>query len=204
MIKALLLIFSSQATWTRIAETPRKWGTTFTVYLLPMVILVCAAEGASLVEWGTMRGRIPALVHFSPAQAAVYAASEFVLALAVVFIGAKLIKALGETFHGRHSFSQSFTVTAYGLSPYFLLRLADAIPHVPPWLTWAVGIILAISILYTGIPIVMRPDPPHALGLYLMSSMFLVFLTGLVRFVTIWYLKGKFAKLDALIANLIQ
>jgi hypothetical protein len=204
MIKALLLIFSSQVTWTRIAEAPRKWSVVLITYLLPLVLIVCAAEGYGLIYFGKQRGQIPKLVHFSISEAAVYEAGQVVLSLLIVFVGARLIKSLGDTFHGRHSFSQAFTVAAYGLGPFFLLHLLDALPNVPPWLPWALGICLSISVLYSGIPIVMKPDPPHALGLYLMSSMFLAILTGLVRFVSAWYLKGKFTKLDAFIAHFVQ
>jgi hypothetical protein len=202
MIKALLLIFSSAATWQRIAETPRKWIVVLVGYLTPMLLLACAAEGYGLVHWGKPRGEFTALTQFSVSQAVVYEVGQFMLSLAIVFIAAALIKSIGETFHGRHNFSQTFTLAAYGLSPIFLLRLLDAFPSVSPWVTWLIGIVLTISILYSGIPLVMRPDPPHALGLYLMSSMFLLMITGLTRFVTIWYLQGKFTKLDGLISHI--
>ena len=202
MIKALLLIFSSAATWQRIAETPRKWGVVLSTYLLPMLLLAGAAEGYGLVHWGNPRAQLTKLTQFSVSQAAVYEAGQLILSLAIVCLVAWLMKSLGETFHGRHNYSQTFTLAAYGLSPIFLLRLLDAFPSVSPWVTWTIGIVLTISILYSGVPLVMRPDPPHALGLYLMSSMFLIMITGLTRFITDWYLKGKFTKLDALISHL--
>ena len=80
---------------------------------------------------------------------------------------------------------------AYGLSPLFLLRLLDAFPSVPPWVPWSIGILLSIGALYHGVPRMMEPDPAHAFGLFLMSSLVLLLVTGLVRFVTWWYLEGK-------------
>ena len=204
MIKALLLIFSAPATWLRISETPRRWAALLLTYVVPMILLVCLAEGYGMVHWGKQQGEIPKLVPFSEKFAIGYEISQFILSLAVVFLAAQLIKSLGGTFHGRHTFNQTFTVAAYGLSPLFLLRLFDAFPSVSPWLTWLVGIVLCISVLYSGIPLVMRPDPPHALGLYLMTSMFLFMITGLLRFVTAWYLMGKFGKLDAFISRFTQ
>ena len=201
MIKALLLIFSSEATWLRIAETPRRWGVLLASYVLPMVLLVCVAEGYGLAHWGKPHGQIVMLKPFSGTFVVVYEVVRLAISLGTVLLAARLIKALAETFHQRHTFSQAFTVAAYGLSPYFLLRLLDAFPGVNPWVTWLIGILLSIAILYSGIPLIMRPDPPHAFGLYLMSSMFLVIITGLLRFVTSWYLMGKFTKLDALIAR---
>ncbi len=71
-----------------------------------------------------------------------------------------------------------------------------------PWVTWTIGIVLSIGVLYQGIPRMMEPDPPHAFGLYLMSAVLLCLITGLERFVTAWYLQGKFVKLDSVISNL--
>jgi hypothetical protein len=51
------------------------------------------------------------------------------------------------------------------------------------------------------LPRVMEPDPPHAFGLYLMSSLLLILITGLARFVTAWYLAGKLARLEGLISG---
>ena len=48
----------------------------------------------------------------------------------------------------------------------------------------------------------LEPDPPHAFGLFLMSSLLMVVVTGLVRFVTWWYLEGKLTKLQALVNDL--
>lgn len=204
MIKALLLIFSAQPTWLRIAQTPRHWGAVLTTYVLPMLLLVHAVEGYGMVHWGKPRGEIAKIKPYSATYATAYEVFQFLLALALVFIVARLIKSLGGTFHGRHTFSQTFTVAAYGLSPYFLLRLLDAFPQVFPWLTWIVGILLSVSVLYSGIPLILRPDPPHALGLYLMTSLFLLMITGLLCFTTTWFLLGKFGKLDAFIANYIH
>jgi len=59
-------------------------------------------------------------------------------------------------------------------------------------------------VLYQGVPRMMEPDPPHAFGLYLMSSLLLLFITGLARFVTAWYLQGKFLTVDAFVTSLAE
>jgi hypothetical protein len=56
--------------------------------------------------------------------------------------------------------------------------------------------------LYHGVPRMMEPDPPHAFGLFLMSSLLLLIVTGLLRFVTWWYLAGKLTKLQAMVTDL--
>jgi hypothetical protein len=201
MIKTLLLICYPIPTWDRIVSAQRKWGRILALHLVPLLIITSALEGYGLVHWGKPRGRAAHLNRFSVPETVVFETGQFLLSLAIVFFAARTIKSLGETFHGRHSFTQTFTVAAYGLSPLFLFRALDAFPFVSPWLTWALGMFFSASLLYHGLPRVMRPDPPHALGLYLMSVLLLVILTGLTAFLTAWFLQGKFTKLDTLIGR---
>jgi len=203
MIKALLLIFEPFATWERIWRARRGLAFVLLVYLLPTLILISVVEGYGLYHWGRPRELGPHRF-YTKGEVIIFEAAQFILFLAVVFIGAKLIKSIGETFHGRHSFTQAFVVTAYGLSPLFLLHLVNALKDVSPWVTWAIGIILCMAVLYQGVPRMMDPDPAHAFGLYLMSSLLLLFMTGLARFVTAWYLQGKFHTVDAFVTSLAE
>jgi hypothetical protein len=157
------------------------------------------------VRWGRRQEQMDyliALKTFSVGEAVVYEVGHVLLTFFVVFLGAKIIKALGETFHGRHTYTQTFTTVAYGLSPLFLLRLLDAFPSFSPWITWSIGIVLCVSVLYQGVPRMMTPDPPHAFGLYLMSALLLVIITGLARFVTAWYLQGRFKPVEEMVSRL--
>ncbi len=202
MIKALLLIFEPIQSWDRIARAQRSLLFILSFYLIPMLALTAAAEGYGLVHWGKWQTGVVKLKQFPAAETAVYECGQVLISLLVVFIGARIVKSLGETFHGRHSFTQAFTVVAYGLSPLFLFRLMDAWSGVSPWVSWGIGIMLSISVLYQGIPRVMLPDPSHALGLYLMSGLLLAMTTGLARFVTAWYLEGRFEAVEKVIHQL--
>ena len=130
------------------------------------------------------------------------ATAQLLVSLCVVFAGASLLKALGETFHGRHTYHQAFTAVAYGLSPFFLLRLLDVVPGINPWVSWAIGILLSAAVLYHGVPRMMAPDPAHAFGLFLMSMLLLALVTGLVRFVTAAFMQGKFPRLQVIVSDL--
>ncbi len=200
MIKALLLIFIPVPTWEQIAAFQRKTSTVLVTYLLPLLLLSTAAECFGLVHWGKPRGEVGRLIPVTFSEAVVYGVGRILFSIAIVFIMAKMIKSLGETFHGRHSFHQVFKLAAYGMSPLFLLRVLNIFPAVSPWATWAVGLLLCIVILYHGLPIIMQPDPPHAFGLYFMTSLLLTFVTGLTCFLTVWYVRGRFGKLDELIS----
>lgn len=202
MIKALLLIFEPAQAWDRVVKAQRSLAFVFFAYLTPMVLLSAAAEGFGLVRWGRAQKDMAYLKHFTIGEAVVYEVANALLSFVLVLVAAKIIKALGETFHGRHTFTQAFTTVAYGLSPLFLLRVIDALPSPGPWATWAVGIVLCVSVLYQGVPRVMMPDPPHAFGLYFMSSLLLVIITGLARFVTAWYLQGYFKPVEEVVSRL--
>jgi hypothetical protein len=202
MIKALLLLFEPTQAWERVFRARRSLAYVLLIYLMPMVVITTAAEGYGLVHWGHWQKDVDYLKKFTRGEALVYEVAHALLTIGIVFLGAKIIKSLGETFHGRHSFTQAFTTVAYGLSPLFLLRLLDASPSISPWTTWAIGIVLCVSVLYQGVPRVMMPDPPHAFGLYLVSSLFLAIITGLERFVTSWYLQGRFKPVEDVIGRI--
>jgi hypothetical protein len=198
MIKALLLLFEPLETWEKIFREQRSMGYLLWRLLLPLLLLGCVAEGYGLHRWGKWQDGAQRLKQFSLGEAIVFETAQFLLCLLLVFIGAKMLKALGDTFHGRHSFQQTFTVAAYGLCPLFALRILDGFTAVHPLLTWSVGIVCVVKVLYQGIPRVMMPDPPHAFGLFLMSSVLLTVMTALARVLTWFYVEGRFKPLEQL------
>jgi hypothetical protein len=202
MIKALLLIFEPTATWEGIFRAQRSLGFILAIYLLPLLLITSAAEGYGLVHWGKWQGVVGRLKPFPLGEAVVVEAAQILVSLGVVFCGASLVKSIGETFHGRHTYAQAFTAVAYSMGPFFLLRLLDTFPGISPWVAWAIGICLTVAALYQGVPRMMAPDPPHAFGLYLMSALLLVLISGLVRFTSAKYLQGEFPALQSLISNL--
>jgi hypothetical protein len=122
-----------------------------------------------------------------------YEVGQFTLNLLMILVCARLVQVLGRTFHGRitYTYTRSLTSVVYGLSPMFLLRLFDPFAGMSPYATWFMGILLSIWILYDGLPRLLAPDPTHALGLYMSSSIVLFMATGLVRAVTAMYLQGS-------------
>jgi hypothetical protein len=202
MIKALFLIFSPGATWDRIVESRRSVGFILMIYVVPLVVLSCAAEAFGLVHWGKWQVAVSRLKHFSTGEAIIFELFQFLLWLGIVFLGSQLLKALGETFHGRHTFAQTFTTVGYSLGPLLLLHALDALRDLSPWVPWLVGILLSIGVLYHGVPRAMDPDPPQAFGLFMMSSLLLFLITGLARFFTAWYLQGRFAKIEPVVSDL--
>jgi hypothetical protein len=202
MIKALFLIFEPAGAWERVVKARRGLAFLLLFYLLPMILIMAAAEGYSLVKWGRRQwegGQSNRI--FTADETMAYEIVQSLATLAVVFICAQIVKALANASHARRNFTDGFTVAACGLSPLFLVRLLDVFPAINPWLIWGVGIMLCVATLYQGVPRVMQPDPSQAFGLYLTCSMIFVLVTGLERFVTVWYLAGRMPPLNEIISH---
>jgi hypothetical protein len=192
MLKALLLIFDPANTWEKIDTAKPSVARVFFTYLLPIMLLACAVEGWLLHRFGVERGRIVERVVQLPQEVIVrYEVAQFVLGLVISFLGGWLFQKTGEGFHRRHSYSECFAALGYSLGPYFLIRMLDGWPALNTWIIWAIGVLPAMSVLYRGIPRLMKPDPSNALGLYLLCSLLVVIMTGLSHFLAVLVLEEK-------------
>jgi hypothetical protein len=204
MIKALFLIFEPSGTWERIAEARRGIVFVFGLYLLPLMVIAAAAEAFGLIHWGTLQVQTGVIKKLTVNEAVVYETAQSLLMLLIIVACGCLIKSFSETFHSRHKFQQAFTLVIYGLSPVFMLRVGDMFQTISPWLTWGIGIMLTVKLFYSGVPCMMVTDPTHALGLYFMSSLVVIALTGAERFFTAWYLTGHFLPLAKSVSQLAE
>jgi hypothetical protein len=202
MLNALLLIFAPARTWERIADARRSIFYILITYLIPIMLLTSFGEGFGLVHWGKWQGEPSHIRKLSQSEAVIFEAGQLLATLFIIAINAGLAKSVGSTFHGRHTFTQGFTAVSYGLTPLFLCRLLNAHSDVNPWLSWSIGILLSIALLYHGVPIVMDPDPAHAFGLYMITSLMLFMTTGMLELITAFYLHGNFPKLEHAITSL--
>jgi hypothetical protein len=190
MIKALLMILMPARTWERIANTARSFWFVLFLYLGPTLVLSIAGELAGR-DYFAKRNASDELQPMAEKLAIRYGSVEFVSGLMVVFLCAWLVKMLSKTFHHRNTYEECFRVVAYASGPFLLFRLLDVIPGMLPWVTFAIGMLVSVSTMYSGIPRVLKPDPPHAFGLYLMSSIMLIMVSGWGRFLTLLVLQGK-------------
>ena len=205
MLKALLLILEPMSTWDKIFRARRGAVFILGVYLLPLLLVTSAVEGYSLVHWGRKRGETQELAQtkrFTCGEAVTFETAQMLLSLVVVLVSASIVNSIGQTFYGHRTFVQALSAVAYGLSPLFLLRLLDFFPGINPWVSWSIGIVLSLKVLYQGVPRMMEPDPSFAFALFVVSSLVVIIITGLLRFMTWWYLIGKLSQLDDLISGL--
>jgi hypothetical protein len=196
VIKDLLLIFQPVAAWNRIATEPRSVPFIFFIYFLPLLLLGGFAEGRGLLIHVQRHLAASAINHLTMAEVCAYEALEIGALLVFVLIGAAFIKMLANTCHRRNTLAQGLTVLLHALGPMLLVQLFNAIPGTNPWLTWAIGLVLALGALYHGLPRILQPDGPSALGLFLGSSLVVFMLLFLVRFFFCWFLFRQFRPLE--------
>ena len=190
MLKVFFLIFEPGVAWEKIAQAKRGYAFILGTYLLPMIVLVTAVEGWSLHQHGKWQPTFQKFKMFTDAEIKGFEVVQAILLVAMVFVSAKLLHTASNNFHGRRTFAQVFTTVAYGFSPLLLCRLLDIAPMMNPAISWSIGVVLTIYVLYQGVPRVMSPDPTHAFGQYL-SAIFIVTLTsGMVRLITALFLQG--------------
>jgi hypothetical protein len=205
MIIAILLIIVPGFAWERVASGRKSILSITLFFLLPLMVLTSIGEGYGLVRYGKEQATFKFTKQFNkltPSKAAAFEVLQIAGSFAVIFACAAIVRMFGDTFHSRQTYLQAFTALAYGLAPLFLLRLANIFPWLYPWIPWLVGIALSVGALYIGIPRIMQPDPPHAFGLYVMTSLVLVAATGLLQIITSGYLMGKVKVLNDVIETL--
>ena len=190
MIKALLLILAPSYTWERIARARRSILFVLFLFLAPTIALSVAGE-----IWGRnyLAGQNESLKYkiLSRQAAEQYGAVEMAAGLLVVFIAARFFKTVSETFHNRNTYTQCFAAMAYASGPFYLFHLLDAIPDLNPWISFTVGSIFSFSTIYYAVPHVLKPDPPHAFGLFLMGGILLTMLNVPARLFTLLVLDGR-------------
>jgi hypothetical protein len=173
------------------------------VHVLPLLLITSVAEGYGLMTWGKQHKNEASLVKtYELGEVIAIELVQSVALLGMIFLGAFAAKSFAATFHNRSKFREAFTAVAYGASPLLLMRLGDLFPTLNVWVPWSIGIVLMVSVLYLGLPCLLRPDPPHAFGLYVMTSLTLVVVNAIMRLFIYFFHKGNFPKIEQMLNNL--
>jgi Yip1 domain len=191
MFRALQLIFIPEKIWQKFLLSRPSWLLVFFLHFLPLILITSSAEAYALTRWGERRGVFGHVAEISPQLAWKYGATQFGLALVVVLFGAKIIQWITSTFNNRSAYGSCFLAVAYGLAPFYLLRLLDAIPALNTWICWAFGIVCSLSSLYHGLPRMLMLEQTRAFGTYLLSLLVVVLLTGSAHLLATAVLHGR-------------
>ena len=193
MLRALNLLFNPEATWQKMALKPPYIATVLFISILPMMAIALGVEAYAMVNFGEMFSEIGRRT-VSQDRAIKYAVFYGAASLVVVLFGAGLLKHVAESFNLRSSFSVCLILIAFAYSPIFYGRLLDAIPAINTWICWAVGVALAMRILYHGVAWWLQPEQTKGFGLFILTFIYVAVLSGLVHFASLQVLHGRFLK----------
>lgn len=194
MIKALQLVFDPTRTWDNIAERKRSLLFVLLIHLLPLLALTGAAEGYALTTWGKWLEDVGRNQPKPPEIAWTYVGVFYGGSLLLVFVLAWIERVINQSMHGVATFSECFALVAYGLSPFFAVRLLDVLPGVTgiySWVSMVIGSGLVLGTLYGGTPSMLRLTPGSAFGQYLASVVITLLLLGVLRGCALIVLAGN-------------
>jgi len=191
MIRAIQLFFMPVAAWQTIANAKPGILRTLFGFVAPLLAAVSLAEGYALTHWGKVRNEFGHTSVYPMDQVIQYELAQFVITLLMVFVAAKLVLWIAESFHLPTTFLACFTLAAYGLSPIFLARFLHCIPVVNGWLCVAAGVVGCIYVLYQGTGIVLEPMQTKGFGLYLICTVIFSLLGGLSQLIALAVLQGR-------------
>ena len=193
MLRALLLVVDPSRTWGAIKDDQHSAVRLTFQLVIPLLLVTSVGEAWGFMQLGIEQGRVTETVAKASLDlAGRYEAVQAVFTLFIIYAGSALLKVIGASFHRRHSYTECFTTLAYCIAPLLLLRLLDGVPAINTWVCYGIGIFLTISLLYRGIPFVMRPDPSNALGLFMLCALLLLVATGLAHYVAQLVLEERF------------
>jgi len=193
MLKVFQLVFSPTTAWAKIAETQRSVIVVFLLNSLPLMLCGAALEGWGLRKLGVFTGELDRVKPIPlPLDRVIrFEVFHLVMDLLLLFLAAKLLEWMFESFHSRSKFLPAFTTMAYSLGPFFVARGLAGIPSLNTWVCFAFSILLALHVLYYGVGVVMQPDQTKGFGLFVSGALAMVILAGLCHFMGVFALQGR-------------
>jgi hypothetical protein len=190
MLRSLKLVFSAGAEWQKISVNPPHPLVVFFVSLLPLIAVSLGAEAFGLMRLGETLGEF-GLIRLPEERIIKYVLFYGIASIAVIVLGSALLRSMAPSFNLQNSFGAWLILMAYGYTPIYLSRLADALPQINSWVCYAIGAALAVRVLYHGVAYWLKPEQTKGLGVLLMCIIYVVVLSGLVHFASIQVLHGR-------------
>lgn len=202
IVKDAFFIIKPVITWNRIILSPKPPWFIFVVYFLSSVILVGIVEGHTLMLTGKSLVERGQNNRFTFAKVFVFEAWQFLFLAILLWVTALFLTMYANACHQRNNINQSLKVVLHSIGPLLLIQLLNGIPGIYVWLTWCGGVFFCLAAFYNGIPRILMPDAPSALGLFITAAFVFVSLLAVWRFMTYWYLIGEFRSLENFFTNL--
>ncbi len=145
-----------------------------------------------MIQFGAEKGGLGRIIRLDTNQIVTFEIIQLGLGLFLLFFGGKFIQWTCQGFHTETSYKQAFTLTAYGLTPLFWMRFLDGVPQVPSWLCWGLGALGILVAFYHGVALIIQPNTSVGFGMYLVSSITLIAISGLCHFLALGVAYEKF------------
>ena len=196
MIRALSLVWDPATVWERILQERKGLGLVFTAYFLPILVLAALGEGFTLAHWRTWTAGAHGVMRFSLSQIIIFETIRSAVTCVAIGFSAHVIWLLRDPFRGRYDYAQALMLVMYSFSPMFLCQVLTGVSRINLWLSWGVGLYLSLRIFYYGVGRVAKTDARKRHGLYLLSSLVIIALTGAQRYMLIQCLSGHSSPLN--------
>ena len=194
MLRSLKLIFVAGKEWEKMSLNPPSAVLVFFFSILPLLLVTLAVEGWGLMRFGATHGELGRSFNIPDERVIKYVVFYGVASIAVILGGSLLLRNVAPSFNLRSTFGACFVLVAYGYSPLLLTRIPDAFPQIHTLICWIIGAMLAMRILYHGVGLWLKPEQTKGLGVFMVSVICTVVLSGLVHFASVQVLQGRFLK----------
>ncbi|HSY20439.1 MAG TPA: YIP1 family protein [Candidatus Acidoferrales bacterium] len=186
--QTIFLVVTSESRWNGIVQSERTCGRTAGIFFVPMLLTLAGLEGLGLKKWVRWHDVAGLARPLTDNEAAGFEAVRCLMIVLAMLACAQLLKVFSGTFRNRNTHAQALTLVIYSFAPICLMRSLLVFYPFNDWVLWGIGVVLALKVLYHGLPRILEPDPPQALGLFFLGAFSLCLVTLLERFITLCYL----------------
>jgi hypothetical protein len=187
--QTVFLMLFSEKSWNSIVESGYGFVRVVCLFFAPMLFTLAWMEGWGLRKWIRHYEVTGVSRPITSNEAIALEALRCLMILLAMLVCAHLLRVFAGTFKkNRNTYRQALIVVIYSFAPICLFRVFLVFYPFNEWLLWAFGMVLALKVLYHGLPRILEPDSPQALGLFFMSAFSLCLVTLLERFITLCYL----------------
>ena len=195
--KDLMLILSPSRTWDAIVKARYGWVYSTFLYFMPLFGAWAFMDGWGLYRLGQQQMAKGMVINrFAMDRVLAFEFFQVSLIFLLVSISAFCISEFGNACHRRIRFKQGLLLLIHSTGPLLVIQFFDTFPELNVWIIWMIGLGLSLGALYHGLPRILKPDVPSAMGLFVSSAVIFTLLMFIGRLLTYLYVVGDFKLMD--------
>lgn len=177
-VRARSLLLRPEAAWDLIDAEPATIEGLYKTWVVPLAAVPAVCRAVGMLGFGGLQifG-----VRYRPSLTGVLseAVMGYALTLASVYVLALVIDAFAPRFGGERSRIQAFKLAAYSGTAGWLAGLFLLLPSIGG-LVGLLGGIYSLYLLYVGLPKLMRSEPDHTVGYFVLTLLTIIVLGVLI------------------------